>query len=215
MPKPLITAIQEQLDIARLKNFNNDTLQELFQKFYQECLRYFENFDKLSRFESNRIFLFLKEMNALADRLDNPQDLPPHEFYQHQCKINALKPGIPEHICNYGLKFAIVAFFTLCTSLLVGAVAVTFLPVSLPLIISALIIGAALGAAVGFAEANDKVDRCCHRFFRPRDPEPIPSGDAFLDAVDNILNPKMKLHVIHNPNGVDLEDNCLANCLPF
>ncbi|KTD61493.1 hypothetical protein Lsan_1829 [Legionella santicrucis] len=215
MPKLSITEIQEQLAIARLKKFNHDNLQELFQKFYQKCVRYFENCDKLNRFESKRIFLFLKEMNALADRLDNPQDLPFYEFYQHQCTINALKPGIPEHICNYGIKFTIIAFFTLCTSLLVGALAVAFLPVSLPLIISALVVGAAIGALMGILEANDKVDRWCHRFFRPRDSEPIPSADAFLKEVDDILNPKMKLEHIHNPNGVDLEDNCFANCLPF
>lgn len=214
MFKPSIVDIRKQLNIAKLKKFNNEKLQELFQKFYQESAFFFEEFDKISIFECNRVFLFLKEMNVLATQLSNSVDLTPHEFYQYQQKIYALMPGMPERICNYGLRFAMIAFYTVFVSTCLGLILGAF-PVSLPLLIAGLIIGACLGAAIGFAEGNEKVDGWCYRFFRSKDPEPIKAGDAFVQELDNMLNPNEKMEVIHNPNGVDIGTNCFANCFPF
>ncbi|KTD58204.1 hypothetical protein Lsai_0811 [Legionella sainthelensi] len=83
MFKPSIVDIREQLNIAKLKKFNNEILQELFQKFYRECAFFFEKFDKISIFECNRVFLFLKEMNVLATQLSSSVALTPYEFYQY------------------------------------------------------------------------------------------------------------------------------------
>ncbi|VEB32372.1 Uncharacterised protein [Legionella sainthelensi] len=214
MFKPSIVGVREQLNIAKLKKFNNEKLQKLFQKFYWECAFFFEEFDKISIFECNRVFFFLKEMNVLATQLNNSVALTPYEFYQYQQKIYGLMPGMPERICNYGLRFAMVAFYTIsfstCLGLLFGSISM-----SLPLLITGLIIGACMGAAIGVAEGNAKVDGWCYRFFRSKDPDPIKAGDAFIQELDNLLNPNEKMQVIHNPNGTDIGNNYFANCLPF
>ncbi len=158
----------------------NNYLRTDFTNFLTECDSFQKNIGSCSDREISKILRLLNETSIMVEGYDTYD----FDALVKQAKnVRYASIGLPEIICNYGLKFLQVAALSLLLAAVSAALLFTFVSTAAPVIFCAFIAGAILGSLLELSLTDtdnfSAINKWCEQFFRPSDPPLIEKENTF------------------------------------